>query len=315
MKEWLQAIRQWINTPTLPSREQIKNGLIIIVISIVLFSNFQHRMSQGNAFGNDKVSIIGGVIKEHTRYFKPTKENVKAPYLDYREITTYSKEASGRYANVTPDGRVRWDQDQEFEESPQIVAFYDQITLNGKAIHLPMSFADLGPEYADFDMLDFETVGEKKPVRYHNLINDYVLKNASNPSYEEIPMDVEKDRKDLFCVWVAKDGREKKIRCIDTEVTSSSVDTYDLRIGEIGVGSTFNEMYEVLGRPTKVSYFRHSDYNYAVDVNYSFKDEQRRMRYWILFTYWRIIDPSLINPWRHIKDNVIVEVIILKKEY
>ena len=64
--------------------------------------------------------------------------------------------ATGRYANTTPDGKVKWNVEKEYKLSfTDAEGISKNITLDGKKVSFPMEFSVLGQKYAEFANVDF----------------------------------------------------------------------------------------------------------------------------------------------------------------
>ena len=81
--------------------------------------------------------------------------------------------ATGRYANTTPDGKVKWNVENEYK-----ISFTDadgiskNITLDGKKVSFPMKFSVLGQKYAEFANVDFSKFNKEMiPIIVENTKN------------------------------------------------------------------------------------------------------------------------------------------------
>lgn len=138
------------------------------------------------------VALIGIVF-----YFKSTKVLTKSSDLkietgldygtDYllNVILSEKKEkilkddgqtSTGKYADITPDKKVRWDKDDfSYNQSKSKAKdIFNKISFNGKKICVPISFDDLGDEYKEFSKVDFSKINESmKKVSIENIKNKY----------------------------------------------------------------------------------------------------------------------------------------------
>ena len=91
-------------------------------------------------------------------------EGVKALILQSENLKIAEKlldkngnqSATGRYANTTPDGKVKWNVENEYKISfTDADGIYKNITLDSKKVSFPMKFSALGQKYAEFANVDF----------------------------------------------------------------------------------------------------------------------------------------------------------------
>ncbi len=188
-------------------------------------------------------------------------EYYNVDYIDYDEFFLKDGEeqpTTGRYSNITSDGKVRWDLSKEeikkylnsSYDNPKIVEFFDKITVNGKKITLPCKFSDISEEYAIFDKVDFTMIGERM---FPFTITD---KDTSNKVYGQRYSDILKpthaieliDKNNSFIATMYVNFKENNIDGISTS-SFRGLSQIDLRIDGIGVGNTLNEVYDKFGMP------------------------------------------------------------------
>ncbi|EFM40076.1 hypothetical protein HMPREF0379_0119 [[Eubacterium] yurii subsp. margaretiae ATCC 43715] len=183
--------------------------------------------------------------------------------------------ALGRYSNITPDKKIDWSvvelegkcdipgADEMFGYKKKTLEMFNKITIDGKKITLPMTFEDLGKEYKEFENIDYIKISEEnQPFIIKNTKNNYYIKvvslvlidNVGNESYAfEKYIDVY--NKDYFIIQLTAESRTKKIYGLETQGFDSYFAKADLRVDNIGVGNTFNEMYAKFGEPSMAFLF------------------------------------------------------------
>ncbi len=183
-------------------------------------------------------------------------------YINYDEIFLGENEIetfSGRYSNQTADGKMKWEFEKDYTVVKTIIkdrqefSLHDKFTIGGKKITFPCKFSDLGEEYAIFDKVDFNKINKKvcpfilkdKKTGVMVYIDDYYI-NLGGFGFVALYGKNNTYVADLIVKY--KDGTISWIDASSEDVFS----LIDLRIAGIGVGSSLNEVYEVLGMPNNI---------------------------------------------------------------
>jgi len=158
------------------------------------------------------------------------------------------QEATGIYADTTPDGKVNWNEENDYETvSPKAEEISKNITLDDKKITLPMTFSDLGEQYAEFNNVDFSKLNnDMAPIIIENTknkMNMLILNIDAMPMNATMGFDQEAVIVDLLGggthkISVGINLKDKKIITLSTNGASFSSEK-DLKINGIGVGNTF----------------------------------------------------------------------------
>ena len=193
--------------------------------------------------------------------------------------------ATGRYANKTPDGKVQWNVEKNFEDvSPKAEEISKNITLDDKKITLPMTFSDLGEQYAEFNNVDFSKLNnDMAPIIIENTknkMNMLILNIDAMPMNATMGFDQEAVIVDLLGggthkISVGINLKDKKILSIGTNGASFSSER-NLKVNDIGVGNTFNEMYAKFGNPVKIQKNEMGHYTDTMAM-YAYTDEKGNM--------------------------------------
>ena len=195
------------------------------------------------------------------------------------------QEATGIYADTTPDGKVNWNEENDYETvSPKAEEISKNITLDDKKITLPMTFSDLGEQYAEFNNVDFSKLNnDMAPIIIENTknkMNMLILNIDAMPMNATMGFDQEAVIVDLLGggthkISVGINLKDKKILSIGTNGASFSSEK-DLKINGIGVGNTFNEMYAKFGNPVKIQKNEMGHYTDTMAM-YAYTDEKGNM--------------------------------------
>ena len=86
--------------------------------------------------------------------------------VDYDEMFTgpngERQKTDGKYATVTKDGLVRWDQEnKQYEQTPQVMEMMKKVTVDGIPVSLPMQFEDItkiNPDYKKLTSIDCKKI-------------------------------------------------------------------------------------------------------------------------------------------------------------
>ena len=182
--------------------------------------------------------------------------------VDYDEMFTgpngERQKTDGKYATVTKDGLVRWDQEnKQYEQTPQVMEMMKKVTVNGIPVSLPMQFEDItkiNPDYKKLTSIDckkiikdggMEDIEDKKTGYYFGnvmRIDEYkedknIFLSIYTPSITTLVLDIDLVR--------------EHIQGLSNEGFRSFCQS-DIRVDGIGRGNTFNEMYEKFGIPESV---------------------------------------------------------------
>ena len=196
-------------------------------------------------------------------------------YIKVSDIYGNNQKPVGRYANVTKDGKIRWDlasEDVDNGDMPIAEEIANKVTLDGRSVKLPMTFADLGEEYKEFDGIDYSKFSKKDDMiiltnKNKNIVLyiDYILLDGK-PN-EEAWAYLFKDNKFMIRV----DIRNNKIYGLHNQY-SGALSNMELKFDGIGAGNTFNEMYDKFGQ-ISAFYIYDSSYHYVVTAAYNIKDK------------------------------------------
>ena len=195
------------------------------------------------------------------------------------------QEATGIYADTTPDGKVNWNEENDYETvSPKAEEISKNITLDDKKITLPMTFSDLGEQYAEFNNVDFSKLNnDMAPIIIENTknkMNMLILNIDAMPMNATMGFDQETAIVDLLGggthkISVGINLKDKKILSIGTNGASFSSER-NLKVNDIGVGNTFNEMYAKFGNPVKIQKNEMGHYTDTMAM-YAYTDEKGNM--------------------------------------
>ena len=223
--------------------------------------------------------------------------------------------ATGRYANTTPDGKVKWNVENEYK-----ISFTDadgiskNITLDGKKVSFPMKFSVLGQKYAEFANVDFSKFNKEMiPIIVENTKNNMKMTIIDSVDKEDntlidmgykqksLMVDFYEEGKNMIGVTI--DTNDKKIMGFFSG--GAGISKRELKVNGIGVGNTFNEMYAKFGTPVKVQIVKTE--NVHTIIAYVYLDEKGNK--WE--AYFANDDKIYINK-RYVKTkpNVITEVFI-----
>lgn len=287
---------------------------ILVFISILL--SFLSFFIINNSYKN-KIGVIE--IKEN--HFARKDEFTKIPYLNYDKIfAKSSKEVKkdGIYSDITSDGKINWSKNQIFNEAPKLELLIKEITLNGKNISLPTRFDKLDINYVNFDDIDVSKIDfQKMPLHYKNSNNSYFLEIMTNSPmniiYDKYKYPVNaygcslgKDNDYMLNIFFITKDNKKKITALQTSLDAKIQTTYELKIANIGIGNTFNEMYDVFGTPTEIN-----AYDGKKIVNYIYSDTKNKKSYNIFFEYMPNVANAKEKTYSFTHNNVISTVHIV----
>ena len=223
--------------------------------------------------------------------------------------------ATGRYANTTPDGKVKWNVENEYKLSfTDAEGISKNITLDGKKVSFPMKFSVLGQKYAEFADVDFSKLNKDMiPIIVENTKNNMKMTIIDSVDKEDNTLiDIGYKQKSLMVdfyeegknmIGVTIDTNDKKIMGFFSG--GAGISKRELKVNGIGVGNTFNEMYAKFGSPVEVQIVKTE--NVHTIIAYVYLDEKGNK--WE--AYFANDDKIYINK-RYVKTkpNVITEVLI-----
>ncbi len=202
------------------------------------------------------------------------REDYVAPYIDYDEVFLKDSEeeiTTSRYSNYTSDGEIDWSIEgfRIFRVGRIQEDMISKLTIDGKNISIPRKFKDLGEEYAVFDKVDFSKIDRKNGFAF--TITDKTTGNkVSSFITDEVPDQLVflLDKEDRLIMRPTVEFDKNEV--VGLYSTLAFITQLDLRMDEIGVGSTLNEMYDKLGLPSTVDdkcctyYCENEDYSYVI---------------------------------------------------
>lgn len=250
------------------------------IFTLLLMAMFAFGLLAGCSSSNLKVipkdmDALKSLLKEKGNF------NVHEDILDENG----EQEATGIYANTTPDGKVNWNEENDYETvSPKAEEISKNITLDDKKITLPMTFSDLGEQYAEFNNVDFSKLNnDMAPIIIENTknkMNMLILNIDAMPMNATMGFDQEAVIVDLLGggthkISVGINLKDKKIITLSTNGASFSSER-NLKVNDIGVGNTFNEMYAKFGNPVKIQKNEMGHYTDTMAM-YAYTDENGNM--------------------------------------
>ena len=250
------------------------------IFTLLLMAMFAFGLLAGCSSSNLKVipkdmDALKSLLKEKGNF------NVHEDILDENG----EQEATGIYADTTPDGKVNWNEENDYETvSPKAEEISKNITLDDKKITLPMTFSDLGEQYAEFNNVDFSKLNnDMAPIIIENTknkMNMLILNIDAMPMNATMGFDQEAVIVDLLGggthkISVGINLKDKKIITLSTNGASFSSER-NLKVNDIGVGNTFNEMYAKFGNPVKIQKNEMGHYTDTMAM-YAYTDEKGNM--------------------------------------
>ncbi len=231
------------------------------------------------------------------------------PYLKYEDVfndKNNKQTASGKYANSTPDGAFNWvEMNDMYALTPIVNEMFKKITLDGKKITLPMSFAQLGKEYVDFKNMEIsDLTDDNTPVTLTSSQGDtlYIKKFSPYPKIKKWNVFMSLfDKEHKLLIALELNMQDKTIYGLNNNMFLS---TKELRVDDIGVGNTFNEMYEKFGRPNVINASKDGQ---NIMVGYSDLD-QKGNSYFVFFVHRNKLNNPKTGQKEDTKPNVITDV-------
>lgn len=223
--------------------------LLVALISIVFYFKSPKLLTKSSDL---KIETDFSAAEEYSYQDSVSKKN--------RDILQNNdgQTATGKYAYITNDNKIRWDKPATYKYNPKTEEMFKKITLNGNSITFPTSIEDLGEEYREFSKVDLVKLKDMNTVLLKNTKNNYRFLavyldgKAKNKNIEKdidpcVTINVMKD--DDYIMNLFWDVNNKTTKCISSGNRFASIGTADIRVDGIGVGNTFNEMYEKFGTP------------------------------------------------------------------
>lgn len=286
-------------------------GFLVIILIGLIFFVFAF-------MNNDKKTIVDGLEIKNNYYQKISGFN-EIGYIDYEKVYAKSRQdvnKTGIYSDTTKDGKIKWNESHVYKKSANLPDFFNQISLNGQSINLPTSFEKMGWDYMPFDNINaLEISQDKMPIHFKNIKNSYFLEIIDFKEQIEESDDGTKfnistcfgalgmNDKYLMNIGFLYGNGKKVIINLQTSIDSGIESDFDLKIGGIGIGNTFNEMYETLGTP------------YSVDINgnrrlvkYNYLDGVNGKIYYVNFEYNPYAANGKTKDYSHIHNNIITTV-------
>ena len=289
-------------------------GFLVIVLVVLSFFAFKF-------MDNGKKTIVDGLEVKNNYYQKINGFN-EISYIDYEKVYAKSRQdvnKTGIYSDITKDGKIKWSENHLYKKSVNLPDFFNQISLNGQNINLPTSFEELGWDYAPFDNIKtLEISQDKMPMHFKNIKNSYFFEIINFK--EQIEENDDKTKfnistcfgalgmsdKYLMNIGFLYGNGKKVIINLQTSIDSGIESDFDLKIAGIGIGNTFNEMYEVLGTP------------YSVDINsnrrlvkYNYLDRVNGKIYYVNFEYNPYTANGKTKDYSYVHNNIITTVDIV----
>jgi len=240
------------------------------------------------------------------------KQYHEISYLKYDEVfdnKKNNKDLAERYANKTKDAQIDWSdiKNEYYGLTPVVNDMFKKITLDNKKITLPISFAQLGEEFRDFKNGDYKSLTDNDaPITFKDSNNNTLYIGKLEP-YPKLPkwnvfMSL-LDSENKFLIGIELNMQNNDIYGLNNNMLLS---TKELKVDGIGVGNTFNEMYEKFGKPNIIS---SSENGEITTVVYSDMDNKKN-NYVIAFKHRAKIDNPTTKQKQDTKPNVITDVSI-----
>lgn len=246
-----------------------KKFFLVLLLFLSLSLTACASSGEGKTYGNL-------TVKTKAYDFKQNKD-VTIPYINYDEIfdPKGAQKATGRYSNITADGKISWiisdEKTVSYEQTPIVKEMVEKVTLNGKPVKFPAKFYDIDKNLSEFDKFDFNKLTPKeKPIRITNKKNGYYLMSFSGFEDDKEYVSLYNPN-DTYMYTFDINSKDNKIYGI--AAAGEVIPFCDIRIDGIGIGSTFNEVYEKFGKPRSISTYS-LGYNFT-EVYYSFETDEK----------------------------------------
>ena len=174
----------------------------------------------------------------------------------------------GKYSDFTPDKKMNWSRASYYAKGdiPDHFGNYKKKTLNmmkkltlgAKKVSLPTTFDALGKEYKDFKHVDYlKLTKDMEEITIKNLKNGYFaqarigdLRSDKSEKRKDYDIYMDMYSKDNFLFGFTMDARDKRIVALESSGRGLYPGGEELKVDNIGVGNTFNEMYAKFGEPS-----------------------------------------------------------------
>lgn len=179
-------------------------------------------------------------------------------YLDYDKIFVNEKnnlKNEERYSPISKDKEIDWYRKMEFDSNDKVLQMHNQVSLNGKKVKLPCKFKDIDEKYSSFDKISTNDYkNNKNTTIYISKKSGYGLENYGDyKEYDNLFFGrVFNEKKEEFEIYLEPKYQSLFITHLKTELSYSNS---NLKVGNIGIGNTFNEVYEEFGTPTSITKF------------------------------------------------------------
>lgn len=227
--------------------------------------------------------------KEYVDKFANSDTIISSKDIDYSSIfmnkqKDYSDE---KYSDFTKDKLLRWDTVGTWQNDNTISKLNDVPTLyiNDKEVNFPINFSFFGDEFAPFDHYDFTKIS-------NNLKEDdaFMIKSKNTSAFIHGMID-ESDGKNLFLLLYNKNSKFIACVCLNPKTFKIvglvnhyyGLSPYNFKINKIGVGSTFNEVYEKFSTPDMINITDSTKI-----ISYHYIDLNNNKGYLISFLYYLI---------------------------
>ncbi len=241
--------------------------VLLLFLSFILTACFGS--GEGKTYGNLSVQTKAYDFRQNT--------DVTIPYINYDEIfdPNGTQEATGRYSDVTADGKISWNipegETGVYEQTPIVKEMVEKVTLDGKPVKFPAKFSDIDKNLSEFDNFDFSKLTPKqKPIKITDKKSGYYLVSFSGFKDDEEYVRLYNPN-DNYMYSFSINSKDNKIYGI-AATDSTELPVGDIRVDGIGIGSTFNEVYEKFGNPRYILPYRSASH-VSIDVGYSFESD------------------------------------------
>ncbi len=251
---------------------------VITNVSIRLIKNYNSSHLGNGVEGNMANPVVKSADGELLYYKSGLYINYdyKAPYIDYGEFFIKEEEeqpTGGKYSDTTRDGKINWAKDERVikKEPYNIQLILEKLTINDNKVHIPLKFSDLGKEYKNFEKVRLNELTEEM---YPFIIKDAKSEVRISTGTEPLGSDFEK------VVVLTKDKNHiaslrvnSKSDYISSIVPNTlHLSSLNIRLDGIGIGNTFNEMYDKLGSPSIIynnkAVYRYSDGEFVCSIEF-----------------------------------------------
>ncbi len=222
---------------------------------------------------------------------------------DFYILKTEEQPNSKRYSDTTADGKINWQNGDFFTGLANATELLDKIRLDGKKITFPIKLSTLNPDYKNFELFDYSKV-EETDRRFYVVDNDTKNKMCNTAGLDRYTLVDRENRPQIVFLY------DKELNGIGLK--TSTFTENQLSIDGIGIGNTFNEMYEKLGEPYSVD-----KYGRTIIITYEgeLKQGDSKKRYKIVFASDTFYSLEIEDSYKKVpKKNVINAVEITIKD-